>query len=114
MARCIFCKIADGELPARMRFEDDEVIAFDDINPKAPVHILIVPKKHITSLRDAAKHDADVLGHMLIVAQQVAEEAGVGDRGYKVVINTGKEAGQLVDHLHMHLLGGKLLARMQV
>jgi histidine triad (HIT) family protein len=114
MAKCVFCQISNGELPAKIRFEDDGVVAFDDINPKAPFHVLIVPKKHIKNLNYAAKNDESLLGHMLLVAQKVAKEGNIADSGYKVVINNGKESGQLVDHLHMHLLGGKLLARMVV
>lgn len=114
MAKCIFCKIAGGESPARIRYEDEDIIAFDDINPKAPIHVLIVPKKHIKALMAATKSDADLLGAMLIVAQKLAKETGVDKTGFKVVLNNGEEAGQLVDHLHMHLLGGKLLARMAV
>jgi len=114
MSKCIFCKIANGQMPAHIRYEDDEVVAFDDINPKAPFHVLIVPKKHLKNLNDTAKIDQDLLGHLLLIAQKVAEEAKVADNGYKIVINNGKESGQLVDHLHLHLLGGKLLARMAV
>jgi len=114
MAKCVFCAIANGESPARIRFEDDDVVAFDDINPKAPIHILVVPKKHIRSMRDLRGSDEKLIGHMMMVIKKVAEEADLKETGYKVVINTGKEAGQLVDHLHAHILGGKLLARMAV
>jgi histidine triad (HIT) family protein len=114
MAKCIFCAIANGESPAHIRYEDDDVVAFDDINPKAPVHILVVPKKHIRSMRDLRRTDEKLMGHLMMVVKKVAEEAGLKETGYKVVINVGKEAGQLVDHLHAHILGGKLLARMAV
>jgi histidine triad (HIT) family protein len=114
MAKCVFCQVSNGEMPAKIRYEDDDLVAFDDINPKAPFHVLIVPKKHIKNLNDAAKFDQDLLGHMLLIAQKVAAEGGIADTGYKIVINNGKESGQLVDHLHMHMLGGKLLARMVV
>lgn len=114
MAKCVFCKIANGELPAKIRYEDDEAIAFDDINPKAPFHVLVVPKKHIKNLNYAVKSDELLLGQLLLVAQKVTKENGIADAGYKVVINNGKESGQLVDHLHLHILGGKLLARMVV
>ena len=109
MANCIFCKIANGESPARIRYEDDDVVAFDDINPKAPVHILVVTKRHLKSMSDLRGSDEKLIGHLMMIIKKVAEESG-----YKVVINTGKEAGQLVDHLHAHILGGKLLARMAV
>jgi len=112
--KCVFCQIANGEMPSKLRYEDDEVVAFDDINPKAPFHVLVVPKKHLKNLNDAAKMDQSLLGHMLLIAQKVAKDAKVAKLGYKIVINNGKESGQLVDHLHIHILGGKLLARMTV
>ena len=114
MPKCIFCKIANGESPARIRFEDDDLVAFDDINPKAPFHVLVVPKKHLKNLNHTVKSDQDLLGHLLLTARKIAEEAKIAEGGYKIVINNGKESGQLVDHLHLHILGGKLLARMDV
>jgi len=111
---CVFCKIINGEMPTNVRYEDEEILAFDDINPKAPFHVLIVPKKHLKNLNHANKGDLELLGHLLLAAKQVAGEAGIQDSGFKIVINNGKESGQLVDHLHLHLLGGKLLARMVV
>lgn len=114
MANCIFCKIAKGESPANIRFEDEKIVAFDDINPKAPIHVLIVPKKHVKSINDLPERDTELLGHMIMTAKKLAKELNVSKTGYKLVLNTGKEAGQLVDHLHLHLLGGKLLARMEV
>lgn len=112
--KCIFCQIANGESPARIRYEDEEVTAFDDINPKAPFHVLIVPKKHLKNLNHASQIDQELLGHLFLVAKKVAQGGGIANAGYKIVINNGKESGQLVDHLHLHLLGGKLLARMDV
>ncbi len=103
---CIFCKIVAGEIPAKKVMEDDHVIAFHDIDPKAPTHILIIPKKHIASLAQVEPGTEVLLGKLLATAAMVAREQGL-DRGYRVVISTGPEGGQTVDHLHLHLLGGR-------
>ena len=102
---CIFCKIAKGEIPAAKVYEDDEVFAFKDTNPKAPVHFLIIPKKHLASLAHADAGDAALLGKMLALAPRLAREQGA-ENGFRVVINTGRDGGQEVAHLHMHILGG--------
>jgi histidine triad (HIT) family protein len=107
MADCVFDKIVAGQIPSAVVFQDETVLAFRDINPKAPTHILIIPKKHIASVNDLTKEDLPVVGHMLEVAKTVAAQQGL--KAYKIVINTGAEAGQVVMHLHMHLLGGKRL-----
>lgn len=112
MADCVFCKIAKGEAPATIRYQDDEIIAFDDINPKAPVHVLIVPKDHIESSLDLTSEDDELVGKMTRVAVKIARKEGLTDSGFKMIINTGQDAGQLVDHLHLHLLGGKTLNRL--
>ncbi len=101
---CIFCKIVAGEIPADKIYEDDQVIAFHDIHPKAKVHILIIPKKHIASLTEMSDTDEAVVGRMARVSKLIAEEQDL--KGYKVLINVNKEGGQVVFHLHMHLLGG--------
>ena len=106
---CIFCKIVAGEIPREFLYQDEEVIAFRDINPIAPTHLLIVSKKHIPSLLHLTDAEAPLIGHMTKVANQLASEHGVADSGYRLVINCGKEGGQLVPHLHMHLLGGRVL-----
>ena len=106
---CIFCKIVAGEIPSEFLYQDEEVIAFRDINPIAPTHLLIVSKKHIPSLLHLTDAEAPLIGHMTQVANQLAREHGVADSGYRLVINCGKEGGQLVPHLHMHLLGGRIL-----
>jgi len=106
---CIFCKIVAGEIPSDILYQDEEVIAFRDINPIAPTHLLIVSKKHIPSLLHLTDAEAPLIGHMTKVANQLAREHGVADSGYRLVINCGKEGGQLVPHLHMHLLGGRRL-----
>lgn len=103
---CIFCKIVAGTIPSKKVFEDDQVFAFHDIDPKAPKHILVIPRKHVKSLADAAAEDEALLGWLLMVAADLAREHELGN-GYRVVISTGPEGGQTVDHLHLHLLGGR-------
>jgi len=103
---CIFCKIAGNQVPASVRFEDAEMVAFDDINPHAPIHVLVVPKKHIPSLVDVSKTDEKLLGKLLYRCKLLAEELNIASSGYRVTINTGKWGGQIVPHLHLHLLGG--------
>jgi histidine triad (HIT) family protein len=104
---CIFCKIARGEIPAQMVANNKEMVAFRDLNPQAPVHILIVPRKHIASLDDTA--DSYLLGQMVSLASAIARQEKIAKSGYRTVINTGKDGGQSVDHLHLHLLGGRAM-----
>ena len=104
---CIFCRIARGEIPAQMVMNNKDIVAFRDVNPQAPVHILIIPKKHIASLDDAT--DSDLLGKMLSLAAAIARQEKISKPGYRTVINTGKDGGQSVDHLHLHLLGGRAM-----
>jgi histidine triad (HIT) family protein len=104
---CLFCRIIAGEIPARKVYEDDEVVAFEDINPQAPMHVLVIPRDHIESLDDASQRDEALLGHLLRVAARVANDLGHADSGYRSVINTGAGAGQSVFHLHVHVLGGR-------
>lgn len=104
---CIFCGIADGTIPATIVFSDDQVVAFRDIHPVATTHILVVPRRHMTSIADATSPaDELLLGHLLFVAKDLAVNAGL-DHGYRLVINTGAEGGQTVGHLHLHLIGGR-------
>ena len=105
---CIFCRIGRGEIPAQMVMNNKDVAAFKDLNPQAPVHILIIPKKHVASLDDA--NDSDLLGRMMALAAAIARQEGIAKSGYRTVINTGKDGGQSVDHLHIHLLGGRQMA----
>ena len=105
MDDCLFCKIARGEIPARKVYEDDELLAFHDINPARPVHILVIPKRHITSLATTSDADIPVLGRMLAVANKLASENGSPD-GFRVIINSGRVGGQEVAHLHAHIVGG--------
>ena len=107
---CIFCKIIAGEIPAEILYQDEEIIAFRDIKPLAPVHLLIVPRKHVPSLNEMEEGDAALVGRMVAVAGKLAAEQGIADRGYRLAINCGKEGGQLVPHVHMHLLGGRQLS----
>jgi histidine triad (HIT) family protein len=107
---CIFCKIIAGQIPSDVVYKDDKVIAFRDINPMAPVHLLIIPREHIVSLNDITEQQTALVGHMVQVARQLAKQQGIATRGYRVVINTGPQGGQLVQHLHMHLLGGRELS----
>lgn len=103
---CIFCRIIQGEAPGEIVYRDKEVTAFRDINPKAPVHILVVPNKHIHSLAHAEPEDTLLLGQLLQVAKSLAEQEGIANSGYRLLMNCGQGAGQIVYHLHLHLLGG--------
>jgi len=107
---CIFCQIASGKIPADIVHKDKEIIAFRDIKPEAPLHLIIIPRKHIPSLDQMKEADAALLGRMVAVANKLAKDEGVAEKGYRLAINCGKEGGQLVPHLHMHLLGGRKLA----
>jgi histidine triad (HIT) family protein len=107
MDDCIFCKIIQGEIPCGKVYENDKVLAFNDINPMAPVHVIIVPKKHITTLMDIDAAGINVSGDLIAAAQEVARIKGVNEKGFRTVINCNAEGGQVVFHLHMHLLGGR-------
>jgi histidine triad (HIT) family protein len=104
---CIFCKIADRQLPADIVFENDELVAFNDIHPQAPVHVLIIPKKHIATVNDISEAESGLVGKMALQARALARERNIADDGYRLVINCLAGGGQTVFHLHMHLLGGK-------
>ena len=107
MAECIFCQIVEGAIPTKKIYEDEQVIAFDDINPQARVHILVIPKRHVVSLDDTEDTDAALLGKLMVVCAKMARERGLAESGYRVVTNIGREAGQTVFHLHLHVLGGR-------
>ena len=109
MADCIFCKIIKGEIPSTKVYEDDKVYAFKDINPQAPVHILVIPKEHIESLNALDEQTAPIVAHIMLVIKKLAKENGL-DNGYRVITNIGDDAGQTVHHLHFHLIGGKTLS----
>jgi histidine triad (HIT) family protein len=108
----IFAQIARGEVPADIVYQDDEVTAFRDISPQAPVHVLIVPNKVIPTVNDLTDDDERLAGHMMVVAGRIAAQEGIADDGYRVIINCNRHGGQVVDHLHMHVLGGKPMGRM--
>jgi len=107
---CIFCKIVAGEVPADILYQDEGLIAFPDINPLAPTHLLIIPRKHIPTLADLSEADSALIGEMVNVANQLAREKGISESGYRLVINSGRQGGQGVPHLHLHLLGGRQLS----
>lgn len=104
---CLFCKIIRKEIPASIIYEDDKVLAFDDLHPQAPIHKLIIPQKHIATLNDLEPEDVALSGHLLYVAQQIAKKNGIAESGYRVVMNCNAGAGQAVFHIHLHLLGGR-------
>jgi histidine triad (HIT) family protein len=108
MPGCLFCKIIEGKIPSRKVYEDDRVYVFHDINPQAPTHVLLIPKKHIVGLNTAEPEDADILGYLQLVAAKLGRERGIED-GYRTVLNVGPNSGQSVFHLHLHLLGGRRL-----
>lgn len=103
---CIFCKIANGEIPSKKTYEDERILAFYDLDPQAPVHILLIPKTHIASANELTEENADVVSHIFLTAAKLAKELGL-DKGYRIVNNCGEDGGQTVHHLHFHLLGGR-------
>lgn len=105
----IFCKIIQGELKEEVILEEEEWLAIKDIHPQAPVHILIIPKKHLASLGEAQEGDSGLLGKLMMAAEKVAKKLGISEDGYRLIVNNGRDGGQLVPHLHLHLLGGKVL-----
>jgi len=107
---CIFCQIVAGKIPSEILYQDEKVIAFRDINPQAPIHLVIIPKRHIPSLTHLSEEDLPLMGHMVNIANQLARREGIAESGYRLVMNCGKEGGQLVPHLHMHLIGGRRLS----
>lgn len=110
MAECIFCRIVAGEIPSEIVYRDDEVVAFRDINPQGPVHVLVIPVEHIPGIREADPSKNALLGKLLTVAAKLAEQEGIAEGGYRLVINQGPDAGQAVAHIHVHLIGGRKLS----
>ena len=110
MSQCLFCRIAAGEIPAKVLYSDADVIAFQDINPQAPLHALVIPRKHIATINDLQPEDAALVGKLFLAAKQVAKEAGYAEDGYRVVMNCGLDAGQTVFHIHLHILAGRALS----
>ncbi len=107
---CVFCEIAAGNIPGDIVYQDETIVAFRDISPAAPTHILIIPRKHITSLNNLPETDMPLIGHIISIASKLAVEAGISEKGYRLVFNCGEEGGQVVSHLHLHLLGGRKLS----
>ena len=107
MESCLFCRVVEGTAPARILFADDEVVAFHDIAPRAPVHVLVIPRRHVVSLAHAGAGDRSILGRLFLAAAEAARRTGIAGTGYRVVTNTGAGAGQSVHHLHLHVLGGR-------
>jgi histidine triad (HIT) family protein len=107
MSDCVFCRIVAGAIPSQKVFEDEHILAVRDINPQAPVHVLLLPKKHVASLLDARESDGGLLGRIALVAAKIARQEGIAERGFRLLTNTGPEGGQAVAHLHFHLLGGR-------
>lgn len=109
MTDCLFCKIAAGEIPAEKIYEDDHVVAFRDIAPKAPTHVLVIPRRHISTLNDLRPDDAELVGRMYLAAREVAHQEGIAGDGYRTVVNCNAGAGQTVFHIHLHLMGGRAM-----
>lgn len=107
MNNCIFCKIVNKEIPANIVYEDKDILAFEDINPQAPIHILFIPKDHFNSLNSLTEDKQDVISRIFMKAREIAGEKGIKDRGYRIVLNTEKDSGQEVFHIHFHLFGGR-------
>lgn len=109
-ADCLFCKIIQGQIPAKLVHQDEQCIGFSDINPQAPLHALFVPKRHVATLNDATVEDRELLGHLMFSAAKFAREKGFSDSGFRVVLNTNRDAGQTVFHVHLHLLAGRQMS----
>lgn len=107
MTDCLFCKIRDGEIAGDIVYQDEDVLAFNDVNPQAPIHILIIPKKHIPTVNDVAAEDENIMGKLFSAAKTIAKQQGVNEDGYRLVINCNEDAGQVVFHIHMHMLAGR-------
>ncbi len=107
---CVFCQIVAGKLPGDIVYRDDEILAFRDVNPQAPVHLLVIPRKHIASLVQVGEEDVPLMGRLVGIANELARQEGIAKSGYRLVINCGPQGGQLVPHLHLHLLGGRQLS----
>ena len=108
-ADCIFCNIVNGKIPAKVVYEDQQIFAFHDISPAAPVHVLVIPKKHIANLLDVTIDDNQVIAHLMMSIPQIATQLGLAEKGFRIVINTKDDGGQTVDHLHAHILGGRFM-----
>ena len=106
---CLFCKIANGDIESEFVFEDERAVAFNDINPQTPIHVLIIPREHITGPAAIDENNSDLAGHLIAVAAKLAHDLGIDESGYRIVFNNGRDGGQTVDHIHLHLVGGRRL-----
>ena len=109
MEDCIFCKIIKGEIPSEKVYEDDDILAFKDIQPAAPIHVLVIPKKHIANLMEVSNEDSELMGKIVVVMQKIAKQLGVDEKGFRIISNCGPDSGQEVMHLHFHLLAGRTM-----
>lgn len=107
MSHCLFCRIVDGSIPAKILYQDEQALAFEDINAQAPAHTLVIPKRHVASVQDCREQDQALLGHLLLTCSKVAQMKSLAESGYRIVMNTGADGGQTVFHLHFHVLGGR-------
>jgi histidine triad (HIT) family protein len=107
MSDCIFCKIIEKKLPAKIMYEDEQALGFEDVNPQAPVHILVIPKRHVSTILDTGKEDSALMSHLIEICKNIARDKGIAERGFRIVTNCNPESGQTVYHLHLHLLGGR-------
>lgn len=110
MSDCLFCKLINGDIPTDIVYQDDDIFAFRDVNPQAPTHILVIPKQHIATINDADESHQAVLGKLVLTAKKIAQQQSLADDGYRLVINCNQDGGQTVFHIHLHLLGGRLLS----
>lgn len=107
MSACIFCRIIEGNIPAKIVYQDEHTLAFDDVNPQAPIHTLVIPKRHVASVQDLGESDQALLGRMLLTCAKIAKDKGLSDSGFRLIANTGRDGGQTVFHLHFHVMGGR-------
>lgn len=110
MTTCLFCRIIERAVPSKIIYEDDQALAFEDINPQAPIHALVIPKRHVESIQEVRSTETSLLGHLLLTCTRIAQEKGIAASGYRIVTNTGRDAGQSIFHLHFHVLGGRPMA----
>jgi histidine triad (HIT) family protein len=108
MSDCLFCKISDNQIPAKIVFQDDKAMAFEDIHPESPIHVIIIPRKHISTILDITDEDQDIMGYLYLVAKRIAIDKSLAEDGFRLVVNCGKSGGQEISHIHIHMLGGRL------
>ncbi len=109
MSDCLFCKIRDGEIPSNIIYEDENVLAFEDVNPQAPLHVLVIPRRHIATANDLQAQDAPLIGQLFLAAKKIVQDRGLAEDGYRMVMNCNEQAGQTVFHIHLHVLAGRIM-----